>query len=187
MIRKLLAVLAFGTIAVAGSLSPSAAQTSTPSPTPGTPLAAAGELVFPSVGGFAATAHYTLSSVPSGAAADLTSQVGPAGLPRPFGSGPAVVGFTVTVTQPVQMPQLPTWQITAPSQTEAKELALEVCADGHCTIWENSHANGKTISVTGANLASPPPSLSLTRGIAYVFELVLPPTPPHVIRSTAPN
>jgi hypothetical protein len=152
---------------------------------PETPLAAAGELVFPSVGGFQATAHYTLLSVPRGAAAELKSQMGGAGLPRPFGSGPVVVAFTMTVTQPVQMPQLPTWQITAPSQTAANELALEVCPGSHCTIWENSHGNGKTISVTGTGLASPAPTLSLSPGIVYVFELVLPPAPPH--RSAAPS
>jgi hypothetical protein len=142
------------------------------------PLVAAGQLVFPSVDGFAATADYTLSSVPSGATAVLTSQLGGSGVPRPFGSGPVVAAFTMTVTQPVQMLQLPTWQITAPSQTLANELALEVCPGATCTIWENSHANGQTISVTGSGLAAPPPTLSLAPGVAYTFELVLPPPPP---------
>jgi hypothetical protein len=145
---------------------------------PATPLAAVGDLVFPSVGGFAATAHYTVSSVPNGAAAVLTSQLGGAGVPRPFGSGPAVVAFTMTVTKPVQMTQLPTWHIVAPSQTEANELALEVCPGSTCTIWENSHATGKTISVTGIGIDSAARPLSLAPGIVYTFELVLPPSPP---------
>jgi hypothetical protein len=160
------------------SLTVTGVSAQTMSAPPATPLATTGELVFPSVGGFAATAHYTLSSVPSGASAVLSSQLAGAGVPRPFGSGPAVAAFTMTVTQPVQMPKLPTWQITAPSQTEAKELALEVCPGSTCTIWENSHASGKTISVTGIGLDSASRPLSLSPGIVYTFELVLPPSPP---------
>ena len=146
--------------------------------TPETQLAAAGELVFPKVAGFAATAHYTLSSLPSGATAVLKSQAGGAGLPRPYGSGAVVAAFTMTVSRPLAMPQLPTWQITAPSQTLAKELALEVCPGSYCRFWENSHADGETISVTGLGYGGPTRTLSLSPGTVYVFELVLPPNPP---------
>ena len=167
----------------------------TPSPGPSgaaptrvpTPLAAAGALYFPGVGGFAASARYKLSSVPKSATAVLKSQLGGAGLPRPYGSGAVVAAFTMTVSQPVQMPQLPTWQITAPSPTLAKELALEVCPGSYCKFWENSHADGETISVTGIGYPGPTRTLSLSPGIVYVFELVLPPTPPILHRDANPG
>ena len=174
-------------LALIASLAADGVSSGTAPTTLETPLATTGELVFPCVGGFAATAHYALSSVPSGAAAVLQSQVGGPGVPRPFGSGPAVVAFTMTVSQPVQMPQLPTWQIAAPSQAAASELALEVCPGSTCTTWENSHANGKTISVTGIGLDGPPPTLSLSPGIVYTFELVLPPSPPHHPATSTPH
>jgi hypothetical protein len=146
--------------------------------TPETQLVATGKLVFPSVDGFTATARYTLSSLPRGATAVLKSQAGGAGLPRPYGSGAVVAAFTMTVSRPVQMPELPTWQITAPTQTLARELALEVCPGSYCKFWENSHADGDTISVTGVGYGGPTRTLSLSPGTVYVFELVLPPNPP---------
>lgn len=166
-------------LATIATLAASGGSPGTVPTTPEIPLVAAGQLVFPSAGGFVATAHYTLSSAPGGATAVLTSQVGGAGLPRPYGSGPVVAAFTMTVTQPVQMPQLPTWQITAPSQKMANELALEVCPGSYCKFWENARANGETISVSGVGYGGPARTLSLSPGIVYAFELVLPPTPPR--------
>jgi hypothetical protein len=177
-------VLLLGMIAsVTASPGPSGAVTTTPQ----TPLAAAGELHFPAAGGFEATARYNLSSLPKSATTVLKSQLGGVGLPRPYGSGAVVAAFTMTVTQSVEMPHLPTWQITAPSQTLAKELALEVCPGSYCKFWENSHADGQTISVTGIGYPGPTRTLSLSPGIVYVFELVLPPTPPIQHRDVNPS
>lgn len=145
-------------------------------PRAGFPLAATGALVFPNADGFQATAHYKLSSAPSGAVAALNTHVGSAGLPSPYGSNGVVAAFTITVDEPVQMSQPPTWQITVPAPAAAEGLSLEICPGNSCTMWEAAYQNGQTLSVTGVD--SGLGTISLSPGLVYAFELVLPPTPP---------
>jgi hypothetical protein len=59
------------------------------------------------------------------------------------------------VSRPVAMQQLPTREVTAPSQTLAKDLALEVSPIATAKFRENSLASGRTIYVTGYSFRRP--------------------------------
>lgn len=147
----------------------------TPAPTTlGIPFTQSGQLVFPGAAGFQATASYTLSSTPDGAAAILTSQAGGAGLPVPFqATGPVIAAFTLRVTGDVQTTELPNWKITAPSTTTLSgAYALEYCSTSECDQATYAAVTGQTLTIIGAGGTQ-----AFAPNANYVFELV-PFTPP---------